>query len=244
MKNLLCLFLSLFLSFVAFSQNSDAADELLTQLLDAFVEDSDNSFSYVKDNRILVQADMKKIKIKEHKIGNYTFIIGELNDIEKKSPYLEVTKIKVNGENIEGELKGRNAANIQFSIKTSNTDNKAFKKTAKDDFDEFTIILKYLLEVEKTNNAVRVQEIIQNDTVYFDVVQENHCPKTIDFMGYKIFLINPTADNMEKCNNKYIQILQYEANKKTKKLELSYRLINNDHMNSVNVICNPCRSFF
>ena len=111
-------------------------------------------------------------------------------------------------------------------------------------FDEFKIILKYLLEVEKTNNAVRVQDIIQNDTVYFDIVQENHCPKTIDFMGYKILLINPTADNMEKCNNKYIQILQYEANKKTKKLELSYRLINNDHMNSVNVICNPCRSFF
>ena len=242
MKNLLCLLLSLSISIMAFSQKEEAYNDAVIKLLDAFLQNPENIETYVADNVILVHHTFKKITIKEHSVYGLRFIIGEITDDNKAKPYLEIVKLKVEEKRSEGELIGRNGSNIKFSIQTVDSEDKALVKAEENEKKEFEIVIRYLLGEDQGQNAIT--NLIQENILYVDNLQIIHCPELLKIEGIQISMINPGSDNIQKCNNKYIQLISYEADKKAKNIKLNYRIIDGNDIKSVSTSCSPCKSFF
>jgi hypothetical protein len=233
---LLCLVIT------GFAQQKNDYDKALINLIEAFVDKPANVESYLIDHVVLVNTDEKKLSIKEYKVYGMKFLICEVSDEDKTKAYLDVTKLHVGKRGLEAEMVGVNGVNIKISTITLNDESKEVKKEQKEEVKKLETLFSYLLNPEE--NHIEVLELIEDDILYVDHINKNHSLESLVINGKRIKFINPSKSMIEECGNKYIQLIDYDIRNSMKSIEIHFRIINGDQIQSMRIKCTPCKAYF
>ena len=227
------------------AQELNPYDNLVINLLEEFGNKPSDLQSYVVNGKVLVQVDNKNVTLTDFSKDDITFLIGNFSDLDMTSPFLEITNLTISKHKREGEILGRNGEQHHVKLQTVSEQDRTIEKSANEEQEAFSYVLDYLFMTDDSELSNGFKNIIQDNVLYVDLIQRTHLADYLSYKGFQVVFIKPSSQNIEKCRNKYIQILNYEVSKSNKSISLTYRLINeNIVVYIMQSSCKPCKGLF